>query len=428
MNYQVEPAKKSVIRIKITLDKQEWENAIKKAYDKTKTRFNIPGFRKGKAPKHIIEQQYGKGVFFEEAINTSFPEHYYAVLEKEPTIEAIDRPEIEIEKISEDGIVMVAVVPVKPEVKLAEYKGIKFDKVEYNVTDADVEAELTRLQQRNSREVAVQDRAAKKGDITVIDYSGSVDGVKFDGGTAEKQTLELGSGKFIPGFEEQVEGMNIGEERDINVKFPDDYGAENLKGKDAVFHIKLHEIKVKELPEINDEFIKDAAGAESVEAYKEETKKKIQESNEKRAKAETEDKIIKAIAEKSEVEIPDALIERQIDSMVQDMEYRMMYQGLKLEDYLKYTKQTIEDYRKGFKKQAEEQVKIQLVIDKILTVENIKAEQEEIDKKIADQAIAMGKDAEEYKKSLQDRQIAYFENNVLIDKLFAFLTANNKID
>lgn len=428
MKYTVAPAEKSVVRIKITLDKQEWEAAIQKAYDKTKGRFNIPGFRKGKAPKHVIEQQYGKGVFFEEAINAAFPEHYYAILEKEPTIEAIDRPEIEIEKISDDGITMVAVVPIKPEVKLAEYKGIKFDKVEYNVTDADVENELKRLQQRNAREVAVEGRAAKNGDITVIDYSGSVDGVKFDGGTAEKQTLELGSGRFIPGFEEQVEGMNIGEERDITVKFPDDYGAENLKGKNAVFHIKLHEIKAKELPEINDEFIKDAAGAESVEAYKADTKKKLQESNEKRAKAETEDKIIKAIAEKCEVEIPDALIERQIDSMVQDMEYRMMYQGIKLEDYLKYTKQTMEDYRKGFRKQAEEQVKIQLVIDKILTVENIKAEQEEIDKKIADQAIAMGKDAEEYKKSLNERQIAYFENNVLIDKLFAFLTANNKID
>ncbi len=428
MNYEVAPAEKSVVRIKITLDKQEWENAIQKAYDKTKGRFNIPGFRKGKAPKHVIEQQYGKGVFFEEAINAAFPEHYYAILEKEPTVEAIDRPEIEIEKISDDGITMVAVVPVKPEVKLAEYKGIKFDKVEYNVTDADVEAELKRLQQRNAREVAVEGRAAKNGDITVIDYSGSVDGVKFDGGTAEKQTLELGSGRFIPGFEEQVEGMNIGEEKDITVKFPDDYGAENLKGKNAVFHIKLHEIKAKELPEINDEFIKDAAGAESVEAYKADTKKKLQESNAKRAKAETEDKIIKAIAEKCEVEIPDALIERQIDSMVSDMEYRMMYQGLKLEDYLKYTKQTMEDYRKGFRKQAEEQVKIQLVIDKILTVENIKAEQDEIDKKIADQAIAMGKDAEEYKKSLNERQIAYFENNVLIDKLFAFLTANNKVD
>ena len=216
--------------------------------------------------------------------------------------------------------------------------------------------------------------------------------------------MELGSGRFIPGFEEQVEGMNIGEEKDITVKFPDDYGAENLKGKNAVFHIKLHEIKAKELPEINDEFIKDAAGAESVEAYKADTKKKLQESNAKRAKAETEDKIIKAIAEKCEVEIPDALIERQIDSMVSDMEYRMMYQGLKLEDYLKYTKQTMDDYR------------------------NIKAEQDEIDKKIADQAIAMGKDAEEYKKSLNERQIAYFENNVLIDKLFAFLTANNKVD
>ncbi|MBO5926149.1 MAG: trigger factor [Clostridia bacterium] len=428
MKYTFETSEKSQVKIKITLTAKEWEEAQSVAYNKTKGRFSIPGFRKGHAPRNIIEKTYGSGVFFEEAINYAFPKYYYDILDKEPTIEAIDRPELEIDKITEKGISIIAIVPVKPEVKLGEYKGIKFDKIEYNVTDKDIEAEIDRLVKRNAREVSVTDRPAQKGDITVIDYSGSVDGVKFDGGTAEKQTLELGSGQFIPGFEEQVEGMNIGDEKDINVKFPEEYHAENLKGKDAVFAVKLHEIKVKEYPEVNDEFIKEAAGEETVEAFKTSTKAKLQEANDRKAKAEIEDKIIKAIAEKSEVEIPEALIERQIDSLVQDMEYRMMYQGLKLADYLKYTNTSMEDYRNGFKKQAEEQVKVQLVIEKITNLEGIKATEEEIDVKIAEQAVAMNKDAGEFKKSLNERQIAYFENNVIIDKVFEFLTKNNIID
>ncbi len=428
MKYTYEAGKKSTVKIKITLSAKEWADAQTDAYNKTKGRFSIPGFRKGKAPKHMIEQMYGQGVFFEEAINSAFPKYYYEILDKEPTIDAIDRPELEIDKLSEKGITLIAIVPVKPEVKLGEYKGIKFDKIEYNVTDKDIDAELDRLVKRNAREVEVKDRPAQKGDITIIDYSGSVDGVKFNGGTAEKQTLELGSGQFIPGFEEQVEGMNIGDEKDINVKFPEEYHAEELKGKDAVFAVKLHEIKVKEFPEVNDEFIKEAAGSESVETFKAETKAKLEDANAKKAKAEIEDKIIKTIAEKSEVEIPESLVERQIDSLVQDMEYRMMYQGLKLEDYLKYTGQTIEAYREGYKKQAEEQVKVQLVLEAITKAEDIKATEEEIDVKIAEQAVAMGKDAEEFKKTLNERQIAYFENNVIIDKVFAFLTANNIID
>ncbi len=428
MKYTVKPQEKSIVKIAITLNAQEWAEAQNNAYVKVRGKFSVPGFRKGKAPKNVIEQMYGKGVFYEEAINTSFSKYYFDVLDKEKEIEPIDRPEIEIEKLDDKGITMVAVVPVKPEVTLGEYKGITIDKVEYNVTKKDVDQELDRLVQRNAREVNVEGRSAQMGDITVIDYSGSIDGVKFDGGTAEKQTLVLGSKTFIPGFEEGVVGLNIGEEKDISVKFPDDYGAEELKGKDAVFAVKLHEIKVKELPEVNDEFIKEATGEESLDAFKKATKKKLQEANDKRAKAETEDKLIEKITESSSVEIPAVLVERQIDNNVQDMEYRMMYQGLRLDDYLKYTNQTREDYRNSFKAQAEKQVKTQLVIDKILTVENIKATEEEIDEKIKEQASAMNKEFDEYKKSMNERQIAYFENNATIEKLFAFLTANNKID
>lgn len=428
MKYTVKPAEKSIVKVAITLNAQEWAEAQTQAYVKVRGKFSIPGFRKGKAPKNVIEQMYGKGVFYEEAINTSFSKYYFEILDKEKSIEPIDRPEIEIENIDENGITMVAVIPVKPEVTLGEYKGITIDKVEYNVTKKDVDQELDRLVQRNAREVNVEGRPAQDGDITVIDYSGSINGVKFDGGTAEKQTLVLGSKTFIPGFEDGVIGMNIGDEKDIAVKFPEDYGADELKGKDAIFAVKLHEIKVKELPEVNDEFIKEATGEESLDAFKKSTKKKLKEANDKRAKAETEDKLLEKITESSNVEIPAVLIERQIDNNVQDMEYRMMYQGLRLDDYLKYTGQTREDYRNSFKVQAEKQVKTQLVIDKILSVEGIKATEEEIDEKIKEQASAMNKEFDEYKKSMNERQISYFENNATIEKLFAFLTANNNIE
>ena len=314
-----------------------------------------------------------------------------------------------------------------PEVKLGKYEGIKVDLVEYNVTDEDIENELKRLQERNSRLVAVTDRPAQNGDTVVIDYSGSVDGVKFDGGTAEKQNLELGSGSFIPGFEEQVCGMNIGEERDISVKFPEEYPAEDLKGKDAVFHIVLHEIKVKEMPEINDEFIKEADGAESVEAYKNSAKERMQKNNEKRAERELEDKIIKTITEKAEVEIPDALVENQVNHMVQEMEYRLMYQGLKLADYLKYTNQTIEDYKKGYEGQAKEIVKQQLVIDKIIKDENLEATEEEFQAKLAENASKQNLDVEEYKKATPQGQFDYIKNEITIGKLFDFLKKENTI-
>ena len=428
MKYTFEKQQDSTVKLKITLTASEWAEAQTVAYNKTKNRFNVPGFRKGHVPKHIIDKMYGDGVFYEEAINYSFSKYYFEILDKEPSIEAIDAPAIDVEKVSEKGATLIAIIPVKPEVKLGEYKGIKFDKIEYNVTDADIDGEIERLKVRNAREVSVTDRACQNGDVVVIDFKGMVDGVAFEGGTAEKYDLELGANRFIPGFEDQVVGMNIGEDRDINVKFPEDYHSEDLKGKDAVFAIKLHEIKVKEMPEVNDEFIKEATGEESLDAFKASTKAKLEEANAKKAKSELEEKMVKTIVEKSEVVIPSALIERQAENLVKDMEYRMMYQGLKLDDYLKYTNQTREDYKKSFNKQAEEQVKSQLVLGQIITDEKITASQEEIDAKIAEQATMMGKTFEDFKKSLNENQIDYFENNAVLDKLFVFLTENNVID
>lgn len=429
MKYTFEKAEKSTVKVKITLDSADWRQAQVDAYNKDKNKYSLPGFRKGKVPMKVLENTYGKGLFFEEAVNIAFPKYMDEVLEKEPSIEMVAQPSVDFEDVSDEGITFVAIVPVKPEVKLGEYKGIKFEKVEYNVTDEDIENEIARIQERNSRKVSVTDRAAKDGDEVIIDYSGSIDGVKFEGGTAEKQTLVLGSKTFIPGFEEQVEGMNLNEERDINVKFPDDYGAENLKGKDAVFHIVLHEIKVKELPEVTDEFIKEATGSETVEAYKEETKKKLTESNEKRAERELENKMIEFITDASEVEIPDALIENQIDNMVRETEYRMSYQGLKLEDFLKYTKQTMADYRKGYKEQAAKTVKQQLVVDAIIKTENIVATDEEVRERVNEMYKKQGKEVPEVVENSETtaRQFDYFREDIIINKLFDMLKSGNTI-
>ena len=427
MKYTFEKAEKSTVKITIDLTAKEWQSAIDAAYEKTKGRYSMPGFRKGKVPKKVLETAYGEGVFYEEAINQAFPKYYSEVLEKEPSIFAVAAPEIDIKKISDKGITMLAIVPVKPEVVFGAYKGIKFDKVEYNVKDEDVEEEIKHLQERNARMVEVTDRAVEDGDSVLIDYSGSVDGVKFDGGTAEKQTLVIGSKTFIPGFEEQLIGMNIGDEKDINVKFPEEYHAENLKCKDAVFAIKLHEIKKKELPEINDEFIKEAVGAESVDSYKKETRERLEKQNADRAERELEDAIVKKITETSDVEIPDALIENQIDRMVQEMEYRLSYQGLKLADYLKYMGKSMDEFRKGYTEQATELVKSQLVIEGIIEREEIVATDEDVEARVEQMAKDQNKPTPDVKKNMNARQLDYIKNEIVIKKFFEFLKNNNEI-
>ena len=428
MNYKVEKTEKNELRTSIELTKEEWLAANKKAYEKNKSKYSVPGFRKGHVPYNYLVKTYGEQIFFEDAINIAFGEHYFDIIDKETDYAVIDGPSVEdIKMTDEGGITIVALAPLKPEVKLGKYKGIKVDKVEYNVTDEDVENEISKLRERNSREVEVTDRAVEDGDICDIDFSGSIDNVKFEGGTAEHHSLKIGSKTFIPGFEEQIIGMNIGGERDITVKFPEDYPQETLAGKEAVFAIKLHGIKVKELPEVDDEFIKDATGEESVDAYKTSVRAKLQKANDDKAKHEIEDKLMKIITDASEVVIPKCLIERGIDNLVQDMEYRMMYQGLKLADYLKYTGQSMEDYRKSMEEPATTRVKSQLVVEQIIADEKITASEEELDAKIKAQAESVEKTFEEYKAGMPERQIEYIRNSIVIDKLFEFLLANNKI-
>ena len=430
MKYDIQPSEKSTIKITITFDKAEWDEANQKAYMQTRGRFAVNGFRKGKAPKHVIELNYGKAVFYEDALNNLYSDHYFDILEKEKdNYTVVGQPELSVEDISENGAVLVAVAPVKPEVKLGDYKGIKIAKAEYTVKDADVDAEIERLRQRNARMVEAADRAAEEGDTATIDFSGSIDGVKFDGGTSENYPLVLGSGSFIPGFEEQVVGMKVGEEKDVNVRFPDDYQAEELKGKDAVFAVKLNKLEKKELPEVNDEFIKDAAGAESVEAYRKETRERLEKQAKEKGDAETENNIVRAVTANAEVEIPDAMIESQIDAMVRNAEYRMgmQYGGLKLADYLKYMGSNMDDFRNGYRAQAGENVKAQLVIDAIVRAENIKAEESEIEAKLEELAKAAGKTLEEYKKDVTDSQREYLANDIVVNKLFDFLKANNDL-
>ncbi len=427
MKYTFEKGKKSTVNLTIELDAKEWAGAIDTAYEKTKGRYSIPGFRKGKVPKKVLENAYGVGIFYEDAINYAFPKYYSEVLEKETSIEAVANPDIDIKDISDKGITMLAIVPVKPEVVLGEYKGISFKKNEYNVEDAEIEDELKRLQERNSRMVEIKDRAVEDGDSVIIDYSGSVDGVKFEGGTAKGQTLVIGSKTFIPGFEDQIIGMNIGDEKDINVKFPEEYHAENLKGKDAVFAIKLHEIKKKELPELTDDFIKEAVGSESVDAYKTETKERLAKQNSDRAERELEDAIVKKITENADVEICDALIENQIDRMVQEMDYRLSYQGLKLDDYLKYMNKSMDEFRKGYEEQAKDIVKSQLVIEKLIEVENIEATDADVEARVEEMAKAQGRPAPDVKKNMQARQLDYVKNEIIIKKLFETLKSINVI-
>ena len=429
MNYKTAPAEKSTVKVIISYSKEEWDDAINKAYVRTRGKYSVPGFRKGKAPKPVLENFYGKGVFFDEAFNILFSGSYPGIIVKEKAnFTAVGDPSLSVDDISDEkGVVLTAVVPVKPDVEIGSYKGLKIKKYEYNVTDEDVEKEAKRILLSKAEDVDVTDRPCKSGDTVKIDFSGSVDGVKFPGGTAEDYDLELGSGAFIPGFEEQVEGMKVGDERDIKVKFPEDYQAADLKGKEAVFSIKLHSIKAKKYPELTDEFVKANAGCETVEEYKNKCRERLERQAASKSLNETENSIIKAVCATAKAEIPDAMIESEIDKMVQDFSYRLMYQGIKLEEYLQYMQTTMEQFRSQFKANAAERVMSTLVIDKIVRTEKIKAEAEEVEAKIEEQAKSVGKTAEEYKKSMDPRQREYIESDIVITKLFDFLKANNEL-
>ena len=428
MKYTTKAAEKSTVKITIKFDGEEWKSAQQAAYLKTRGRFAVNGFRKGKAPKNVIENVYGKGIFFDEALNTMFSDAYgkiYDEVSKKHPI--VGDPDVSVEKLDDEGVTMVAVVPVRPEVKISSYTGMKIKEYAYTVKDEELDAEINRLLDRNARKVNVEGRSAQNGDIANIDFVGTVDGVKFDGGEAEGFDLTLGSCQFIPGFEDQVVGMNIGEKKDVHVTFPENYQAEALKGKAAVFAVTLNALQAKELPELTDEFIKDATGSATVEEYKAKTKERLQKQADRRANDATENSILEAIAANAEAEIPQAMIEREIDSLVQKFEYQLMYQGLKLEDYLDFLKVSLADFRKNYEEQAKKNVMSQLIISHIVKEEKIEATAEEVDAKVAEQAASVGKETEEYKKNMDPRQLDYISSDIVITKLFDFLKANNEM-
>ena len=363
-------AEKNQYELEITVERETFAAAVDAAYRKNAQNINVPGFRKGKAPRTLVEKMYGKGLFYEEAINACLPEAYEAAA-KESKLDIVGQPQFDIVSVGDEGLVLKAVVYVKPDVKIENYLGIEVEKKVVEVTDEMVEEEVTRVRERNARTKDVTDRAAKMGDSVNINFDGSVDGVAFDGGKAENFDLKLGSGQFIPGFEEQVAEHSIGDEFDVNVTFPADYHAENLAGKAAVFAVKLNGIKETELPEADDEFAKDVSEFDTIAEYKADVRAKIQERNEKQAENEFEEKLIDALLEKLEADIPAVMFDEETDNFVRDYESRMRMQGLDLATYFKYTGTTIETLKEQLRPQAEKQVKVRLALEKIAKLEKL---------------------------------------------------------
>ncbi len=411
------------VKLEITVEAEKFDNAIKTVFNKNAKYFNIPGFRKGKAPYQIVEKTYGAQIFYEDAFNEIAGEAYEEAIKD---LEVVSRPEIDLVQIEKGkDLIFTAVVSTKPEVKLGKYKGIEVKKIEYNVSDEEVEHELGHMAEKNARLVSVTDRAVESGDITVIDFEGFVDGVAFDGGKAENHELTIGSNTFIPGFEDQIIGMKTEEEKEINVKFPEEYFSPNLAGKDAMFKVKLHEIKKKEMPEINDELAKDISEFDTIEELKNSIKEKQEEQNKSRAKYETEDEVLKAVSESSEVEIPAGMIELEIDNMLKDIETRLSYQGMKLEQYLQMMNKTVEDFRSENKEQAERSVKSRLVLEAVGKDAKIEATEEEVSAKIKEMAESYGRKEEEVKDNPE--LVKYVTDNLKVEKTINFLVENAKI-
>ena len=426
MSVKVEKTEnKNEVKLSFEIEAAKFDDAMKKVYAKTAKYFTIPGFRKGKAPMALVERTYGSSIFYEDTFNELVPDIYDEAI-KENKIEAVSRPQIDISQMEKGkDLKFIAIVQIKPEVKLGKYKGIELKKIEYTVSDKDIEHELGHMAEHNARLINVEDRPVEKGDITIIDFAGSIDGVAFNGGTATNQELEIGSNKFIPGFEDQIIGMKINEERDIKVTFPEDYFSKDLAGKEATFKIKLHEIKKKELPKIDDDFAKDVSEFDTLADLKADIKSKMEKENEERAKYESEEAAIEAVCKDVEVDIPSGMIETEIDNMVKDVENRLSYQGLTLDQYLKLTNKTNESLRKEFDEQANKAVKSRLVLEAIIKAEDIKPDDKDIEEKIKEMAKNYGRKEEDL---LKDENLKnYVADNMKYEKAIAFILDNAKM-
>lgn len=406
MSFKVEQMEeKNMVKLVIESTAEEFEAGLNKAYNKDKNKISIPGFRKGKAPRKMIEQMYGAEVFYEDAANAIIPEAY-ATAAEESKLEIVSQPKISVVQLEKGKpFIFAAEVAVKPEVELGTYKGVEVEKADTEVTDADVEEELKKVQEQNSRTVTVEDRAVKDGDMTVIDFEGFVDGVAFEGGKGENYPLELGSGSFIPGFEDQVAGHKAEEEFDVNVTFPEDY-AQELAGKDAVFKCKIHEIKSKELPDLDDEFAKDVSEFDTLDELKADIKKQMNERKAEEAKNDFENQLIEQVIDNMECEVPQCMFDKRVDEMVQDYAYRLQMQGIDLDTYLKYLGQDKDAFKDTFKDGAQKQVKASIALEAIVEAEKLEATEEEIDAEIAKLAEQYQMEADQIKKAIPTDQLA----------------------
>lgn len=427
MSVQVEKLEKNMAKLTVEVSAEDFKAAIKKAFNKNKNRFAIPGFRKGKAPQAMIEKMYGEGVFYEdaadEAINAS-----YAEAMKESGLDIVSRPEVTIEKIGKDEpFVYSALVAVKPEVTLGQYKGVEVEKADASVSAEDVEAELKKVQEQNARLLTVEDRGVEDGDQTVIDFEGFVDGKGFEGGKAEDYPLTIGSHSFIDTFEEQLIGKKIGEECEVNVTFPTEYHAADLAGKPATFKVTIKEIKVKELPELNDEFASEVSEFDTLDEYKKDVEKKLAEKKEIEANSKNEDAVVAKVVENATMEIPDKMIDAQAENMVQDMARRMQSQGLSLDMYLKYTGMTVEQMKEQARPDAEKRIRTRLVLEAVAKAENIQISDEKVDEEVAKMAEAYKMEVEKLKSYMSESDVKQMKEDLAVQQAVDLLVAEAKL-
>lgn len=427
MSVQVEKLEKNMAKLTVEVSAEDFKAAIKKAFNKNKNRFAIPGFRKGKAPQAMIEKMYGEGVFYEdaadEAINAS-----YAEAMKESGLDIVSRPEVTIEKIGKDEpFVYSALVAVKPEVTLGQYKGVEVEKADASVSAEDVEAELKKVQEQNARLLTVEDRGVEDGDQTVIDFEGFVDGKGFEGGKAEDYPLTIGSHSFIDTFEEQLIGKKIGEECEVNVTFPTEYHAADLAGKPATFKVTVKEIKVKELPELNDEFASEVSEFDTLDEYKKDVEKKLAEKKEIEANSKNEDAVVAKVVENATMEIPDKMIDAQAENMVHDMARRMQSQGLSLDMYLKYTGMTVEQMKEQARPDAEKRIRTRLVLEAVAKAENIQISDEKVDEEVAKMAEAYKMEVEKLKSYMSESDVKQMKEDLAVQQAVDLLVAEAKL-
>ncbi len=417
---EIKDVEKNLKELTLFIEKADFDAAVNKVFRREAGKITVPGFRKGKAPKHIIEKMYGEGIFYNDAIEDLFPTVYEAAV-LEADLDVVSRPEVDVETIDENGVTLKAKVYVKPEVIVKKYKELSAEKEAVEVTEDEINAEIEKERNRLARISTLTEGAAENGDEAVIDFEGFVDGVAFEGGKAEKYGLKLGSGNFIPGFEEQIVGKNVGDEFDINVKFPDEYGAENLAGKDAIFKIKLHEIKRTELPELDDEFVKDVSEFDTLAEYKDDIKAKIEEKKEKAAQYAYEEGLLDDLLANTEVDVPAPMVDAEIDTNVRDYEYKLQMQGANLEMFFQYTGQTLEQLRESFRPQSERQLKIRLALNEIVKAENITASDDDIEAEY-------NKIAEGYKAELEKVKAtispATLSEDIVLRKAVDFIVEN----